>query len=107
MSIQDLTDFERSAVIIGVSKLITGRNFNVCDFDSLAKIVGVTVTSKDYEPLRIMHCVNYADMGEHIAMQVKARAIELLGLKPADIEITPEPKPAEVVRPRLGFWSKK
>lgn len=100
----NLTPFERSAIIIGVRTLVMGRMFDVCSFDAMAKLLNAEVGSRQREAFRLVHCAAYADMGKEIADQVKREAIMALGLKPEDVEVKQEPQPAEVVRPKLGFW---
>jgi hypothetical protein len=110
----NITDFQKRAAAIGLAQLFNGKRFDVCALRELAKILGreQAIGGSDEAALRLMHCVDYADMGPDLARMTREKCLELLGLPPQTIE---EIRPAEVAKPatapaaaapRLAWWRK-
>lgn len=85
---QDLSEFQQRACAIGVVKILNGKHFSICDLDALAKTMGreSAMAGKDYDALRVLHCVAWGDMGPELAAMVKEKFLELLGLPQAAID---------------------
>ena len=108
-----LTEFQQRACAIGVVTLLNNKHFNICDLDSIAKTMGRerAMAGRDYDALRTLHCVNWADMGADLAAQVREKILELLGLPQAAIDSVArreeESEPAHKAAKRflrLAFW---
>lgn len=89
----DLTEFQAQAAAVALVKMFKGRHFSICDLDELAKLIGVTLGGADYDALRNLHCVNWADMPEPLRNQVREKCVELLGLPPIIIDSTARKEP--------------
>ena len=111
----DLTEFQQRACAIAVIKMLGGKHFSICDLDAIGKTMGRTpqLAGKDYEALRALHCIDWADMGQDLARQAREKCLELLGL-PAEI-IEHVDQPPNVAQPtsrhrgnklRLAFWKR-
>ena len=105
----ELTDFQARAAGIALHKLLHGTTFYINDLDNLAKLIGQEVGGRDYEALRGLHCMKWADMPEPLRTQARDKVIELLGITPPPIEAepaTPQPAPQIEASPglRLAFW---
>lgn len=108
----NLTEFQQRACAVGVVKMLSGTNFSVCDLDALGKAMGrqSALAGKDYEALRSVHCVNWADMGPELTTMVREKCFEMLGLPQAAIdsvcrkEATTEKAHEPAKRLRLAFW---
>jgi len=109
---EGLTEFQQRACAVGVVRMLSGKNFNICDLDALAKTMGreQAMAGKDYAALRSVHCVEWADMGPELTTMVREKCFELLGLPQAAIDaVCRKEKPAEKAhepakRLRLAFW---
>jgi hypothetical protein len=107
----DLTEFQQRAVAVAVVKMLGGTSFSICDLDAIAKTVGreSQMAGRDYAALRSVHCVAWADMGPELALMVREKCLELLGLPPQTLEmLKPEPRAEPAHEParrlRLAFW---
>ena len=69
----NLTEFQQRACAVGVVKMLSGTSFSICDLDALGKAMGrkSALAGKDYEALRSVHCVNWADMGPELTAMVR------------------------------------
>ena len=109
---EDLTEFQQRACSIGVVKMLSGTSFSICDLDALGKAMGrqQSMAGRDYEALRAVHCVAWADMGPELTTMVREKCFELLGLSQATIEsVCTRDRPSEKAhepakRLRLAFW---
>jgi hypothetical protein len=108
---ENLTEFQAQAAGIALHNLLYKGHFSICDLDKIAKLIGKEVGGKDYEALSAMHCVNWADMPEHLRQQAREKIVELLGLPPLVIEgekakTEQAPEPEHGSKLRLAFWKK-
>lgn len=103
-----LTQFQAQAAGIALHKMLLGHHFSICDLDSLAKLVGVELGGKDYQALRGLHCMNWADIPEPLRTQAREKIVELLGLPPMIIEgeKATQQQPSNKPKLRLAFWKK-
>lgn len=87
----ELTEFQARAATIGLRKVLGKRYFSVCEFDDLAKLVGRAhaLSGPDYQALKVLHCVDWGDMGEVLATQTRQTCMRILGIDPALITIEP------------------
>jgi hypothetical protein len=102
----DLTDFQQRAAAVALRKLLEGTTFYVSDLQTIAGLIGRegALAGKDWEALRALHCMKYADMGETLARQARETSVRLLGITVQMADEVPPPKPAAAERPRLAFW---
>lgn len=64
------SNFHRAALSVGLRKMFEKDSFSICDFDAMAKLAGVHISTKDYEALRVLHCVKYGDMPQAVRQQL-------------------------------------
>lgn len=110
----DLTEFQQRACAVGVVKMLSGSSFSICDLDALGKAQArqQALAGRDYEALRAVHCVAWADMGPELTTMVKEKCFELLGLPSSAIDSictreSPREKAHEPAkRLSLAFWGK-
>ena len=107
----ELTEFQQRAVAAGIVKLFARKHFDVCDFDALTQIMGreSQAGGKDRASLRLVHCMDWADMGPDLTRQVREKCLEILGLPAETINVLAAEKRAEppsepAKRLRLAFW---
>jgi hypothetical protein len=107
----NLTEFHQRAASAATVKMLSGKHFSVCDLDSIAATIGRKgcLAGRDYDALRSVHCMDWADMGPDLARMVREKALEMLGLPPQTIDVLtpeqPKERPAEPAkRLRLAFW---
>jgi hypothetical protein len=109
----ELSEFQQRACAVVVVKMLGGTSFSICDLDAIGKTMGrqSALAGRDYEALRAVHCVAWADMGPELSLMVREKCLEMLGLPPHTIEaLTParraEPAHEPASRLRLAFWRK-
>jgi hypothetical protein len=89
-----LTDFQAQCAAAGVLKLLNARHFSICDLDALAKLIDVQLGGADYNALRAVHCIDYADMSTALRLQVREKCLELLGLPPQTLDVVQPTAPS-------------
>ncbi len=106
-----LSEFQQQAAVVALVKMLRARSFNICDLDNLAKLLDCSsaMAGKDYQALRSLHCVDYADMGPDLAQQVRHKSAELLGLLPQVVDaefkdVQTQPAHPSASKLRLAFW---
>lgn len=102
----ELTQFQAQAANVALNTLLSGRSFSICDLDSIAKLIGVELGGRDYQALRVLHCVSWADMPEPLRQQTREKVVEILGLPPViiegeKVESAPTHKSPKL---KLAFW---
>ena len=109
----DLTEFQQRAVAVAFVKMLSGKHFNICELDALAKTLNRTdqCAGRDYSALRGLHCVDWADMGPELTRMTREKCIEILGLQPQIIDaferpVAPEQKQERAKSLRLAFWKR-
>jgi hypothetical protein len=109
--LNDLTEFQQRAAAVATMKMLGQKHFSICDLDAIAKTIGREsfLAGRDYAALRAVHCVDWADMGPELALMVREKCLDMLGLPPQTIEVlTPEkqrePAQEPAKRLRLAFW---
>ena len=106
------TEFQQRAAALAIVKMLNHKHFDICTLDSIAKTLDVkgNMAGRDYDALRAVHCIDYADMGPELANMVRQKAVELLGIPDNIIDsvCTKEPeKPQQTANKlRLMFWKK-
>ena len=110
MNRKTLTEFQLLSVQQTLKKLLFGDTFYISDLDGLAKLLGAEVGGDDYQALRGLHCMKWAEMPTQLREQARRKVVELLGLDlPIAEEIrppAPENSEPQVLRPRLSFWKR-
>jgi len=107
---QIVSEFHSRAAAMALVVLFREKHFNICTLDAIARTIGrqASCAGRDYDALRAIHCVDWADMGPELTRMAREKCLEILGL-PAQIveevkEETTEPKASGLVR--LAFWRK-
>lgn len=100
-----LTEFQQRAAGAALEKLLTGDYFDITGLRKVAALTGAELRGKDFEALEALHCVHYSKMDRALALQVREKCLELLGLPPQIIEAQATDKPHEPEkRLRLAWW---
>lgn len=100
-----LTEFQQRAAGAALEKLLTGDYFDITGLCKVAALTGAELRGKDFEALEALHCVHYSKMDRALALQVREKCLELLGLPPQIIEAQAADKPHEPgKRLRLAWW---
>lgn len=102
---RDLSEFQAQAASMALVKLLTGATFYITDVDAIAKVLGVQLGGPDYDALKALHCVRWAEMPESLRSATKAKVIALLGVPPLAAENEQPAGSSGDVR-RLAFWRK-
>jgi hypothetical protein len=75
--------FSAAALTISLREMFnTSKHFNVCTFDNLLTMAGITLRAEEYAPFRALHCVNYANMPSGFKEQLARQCIEVLSRAP-------------------------
>jgi hypothetical protein len=74
-----MNDFQKQAVIVAVKKMFTDQYFSICTLDSCIKVCGVTPNKQDYETLKTLHCVDWADMPTSLREVAQIKILQMLG----------------------------
>lgn len=84
----ELSEFQQRAVVVTLVKMFTGKHFSICDLETLSDTLGrrSSLGGKDYSALRGLHCVDWGDMGPDLALMVRQKCAEMLGLVPDGVE---------------------
>ena len=108
---QDLTEFQQRAVVLAVVKMLNGRYFSVSDLRVIAQAIGreQALSGSDFLALRVLHCVDWVEMGPDLARLTRGKCLDLLGLPPQTIDMIAPERPADrtsepAKRMRLAFW---
>lgn len=84
------------AVAVALTQMFNRANyFNICTLDSALEAAGIVAPHAQYAPLRVLHCVYYADMPPGFKKDLAERVMALFSL-PADFKIAIE---AEQIAP--------
>ena len=107
----NLSEFQQRAAAVALVNMLNGNHFSICQLDKLADLLGrkSACSGPDYKALSNLHCVDYADMGPELTMQVRQKSVEILGLVPTVVdaefkEARREPMHRPAKRLRLAFW---
>lgn len=83
-----MTEFQKQAVMIALTRMFeTQKHFSICDLDSILSVTGSYVKTKDYEALRCLHCVNYADMTQELRDMLFEKVVEIVRSNGFDTEL--------------------
>lgn len=98
-----MDDFKRETVAVALRELFEQGFFSICDFNKIAKLIGVHVDEETQKHLDALHCVHYSKMRPGFRRELAERVVKAL-----DCDGIPEVRVTatgvEVVeRPRLGF----
>lgn len=74
-----MNEFQKQAVMVAVKKMFYDRHFSVCTLDACIKVCGVTPNPQDYDVLRTLHCVDWADMPVGLRETTQIKILQILG----------------------------
>lgn len=109
------TEFQQRAASLAIVKMFKEKHFSIVALDAIASTLGIKerCAGRDYDALRALHCMDWADMGHDMARMVREKCLEILALPPQAIDIVAtevkEPKDKEPMHEkstklRLAFW---
>lgn len=67
-----VTELEVELIRTALRKMKTKGYFDICTIDAILKITGGIPNSRDYDQLRLLHCVHYSDMSPKLAQSLPA-----------------------------------
>jgi hypothetical protein len=110
MTTPPITDFQAAAASAAVLRMFREKHFSICTLDAVAATVGRKehLAGRDYEALRAVHCMDWADMGPDLSTQVVAVCCRMLGIpedqvaKAAEPHV-PQPEPDKKARSILSL----
>jgi len=109
MTTPPITDFQALAASAGVLRMFREKHFSICTLDAVAAAIGRKehLAGRDYEALRAVHCMDWADMGPDLARQVREVCCRMLGIPDTQPVVTephvPQPMPAKEARSILSL----
>lgn len=75
-----LTALEAGAARTALGRMVDpARYFNICDFDALCKVVGVSCDGQTRNALQLLHCVNWRDMDQRTRVEATRAIFETFG----------------------------
>lgn len=76
----EFTSLEIMAVEHRVRSMFNGndKHFSICDIDNLAKVLRITIDSREYNALRLLHCVDWGDMSRPLREEVQRSILRIL-----------------------------
>jgi hypothetical protein len=57
-----MSEFKELAIKRQVSEMFAGSSFSICDVDSIAKLLGISVNRSIRDQLAVYHCVDWSSM---------------------------------------------
>lgn len=104
----EITEFHQRSAAAALMKMFASSYFDICILDAIAKTLGKQgrCAGRDYDALRAIHCMHWADMGPDLARMAKEKILEILELPAQVIEViaTEQPQPEATRKLRLAFW---
>lgn len=103
----DVTEFHQRSAAVALVKMFASGHFDICTLDAIARTLGkqARCAGRDYDALRAVHCIDWADMGRDLERMVKEKTLEILELPAQVIDVLqaeqPKPSPEKM---RLAFW---
>lgn len=78
-----LTKLEAGAARAAMSRLLDqSRYFDICAFDQLCKVTGMSPDKETYDALRLVHCVSWKDMDRETRMEVTRAIVSTFNVEP-------------------------
>ena len=62
VDLSPLDGLRNMVLAVGLKKLLTARFFSICDLDNLIAAAHIVPDGETMKMLRVLHCVEYADM---------------------------------------------
>lgn len=62
MDLSPLEALRNAALAVGLKKLLTHKHFSICDLQTLIEAAHLVPDGETMRILRVLHCVDYADM---------------------------------------------
>lgn len=72
-----LTNFQSEAIKAALTAMFEKGWFDICTIDSVLKVTGGIPSKKDYEALRLLHCVHFRDMPTKLRLELP-RVLQLV-----------------------------
>lgn len=85
MDLSPLEQIRNLVLAVGLKKMLTAKHFSICDLETLITAARIIPDGDTMRLLRVLHCVDYADM------PVELRK-ELVRIVAAMFHDTPDPR---------------
>ena len=72
-----LDRFAGMVVSAGLKRLLSAKNFSICDLDALMRVAGVHGHDGVYAKLRCLHCMDWSDMGKELQQEAVHHIIQI------------------------------
>ena len=82
-----MDEFQREAVIIALRHMFEKGWLDICAIDQCLKIAGSIPRAKDYEALRVLHCVDWGEMNPDFRREVYSRILNLFKNEGFDLSV--------------------
>ena len=73
-----IDEFGQLAVKRQVNDMFNGRNFSICDFDNISKLMNTPVNQRIRDQLRAYHCVDWSAMSDREKELIQEKVVEAL-----------------------------
>lgn len=68
-----------------LNKMFKGSHFSICTIETVLELLNIPRGGRDYERLRAIHCVYYADMSEELKQTMMTLIGRVLSVPPIDV----------------------
>lgn len=93
-----MNDFEREAVRVAMTRMFRSDGWlDICAIDECLKLARVAPPSREYQALRVLHCVHWRDMAPEMRRAVAERVAAMFAEPPFDVAAMFDPPPVEAV----------
>ena len=79
------------AVTLRLNKMFSDGFFDVCVIRDCASVLRIDAPSEDMDIFRVLHCVEWGDMGSEMKLEVAHRVAQIFGYKPTETAATENP----------------
>ena len=62
MDLSPIDELRNMALAVGLKKMLTAKHFSICDLELLIQAGRIVPDGETMRILRVLHCVDYADM---------------------------------------------
>jgi hypothetical protein len=94
-----MSEMERDSIQIVLNKMMRGGHFDICVVDQILKITGGVPEKKDYDCLRLLHCVDFKNFTPLMRMEFPLMMERVITAPTMELSIKFLPqKPATILK---------